>query len=270
MTANGAAAPATSTAGPRSAPPGSPTARHDRRRDHRPGQLPAGLAEGTRAGRGVHRGQPVPRSARRDLLRSVSTLDRTDDDLVAAAQPRRRRGDGPAAPTPLRPGPRRLSSHRGRHPRRRRRRPGGDDPDRPQHRQLRRAIGVRHLGLPHRHEHGARRTPQAQAAPATPAWSTTTATRRSRPTSSPTATSTTSPTASRSTPRSPISPRSSRPPSCMRDVGDLDYAEIAAALDIPVGTVKSRIARGRRLLVEKLGNQDPPSERPTHEPPNNP
>jgi RNA polymerase sigma-70 factor (ECF subfamily) len=56
----------------------------------------------------------------------------------------------------------------------------------------------------------------------------------------------------------------------MRDVGDLDYAEIAAALDIPVGTVKSRIARGRRILVEKLGNQGPPSERPTHEPPSNP
>ncbi len=56
----------------------------------------------------------------------------------------------------------------------------------------------------------------------------------------------------------------------MRDVGDLDYAEIAAALDIPVGTVKSRIARGRRMLVEKLGNQEPPVERPTTSPPNDP
>ena len=52
----------------------------------------------------------------------------------------------------------------------------------------------------------------------------------------------------------------------MRDVGDLDYAEIAAALDIPVGTVKSRIARGRRILVEKLGNQETISERPTDNP----
>jgi RNA polymerase sigma-70 factor, ECF subfamily len=53
----------------------------------------------------------------------------------------------------------------------------------------------------------------------------------------------------------------------MRDVGDLDYAEIASALDIPVGTVKSRIARGRRMLVEKLGNQEPSSERPTRDNP---
>lgn len=41
----------------------------------------------------------------------------------------------------------------------------------------------------------------------------------------------------------------------LRDLGDLDYAEIAEALDVPVGTVKSRIARGRRLLVAAL---DPP------------
>jgi len=51
----------------------------------------------------------------------------------------------------------------------------------------------------------------------------------------------------------------------MRDVADLDYAEIADELGIPVGTVKSRIARGRRLLVERLGNRDDPSERPTNE-----
>ncbi len=56
----------------------------------------------------------------------------------------------------------------------------------------------------------------------------------------------------------------------MRDVGDLDYAEIAVALDIPVGTVKSRIARGRRILVEKLGNRETTSERPTDNPPHDP
>lgn len=38
----------------------------------------------------------------------------------------------------------------------------------------------------------------------------------------------------------------------MRDIADLDYAEIAEVLDIPVGTVKSRIARGRRQLAAKL------------------
>lgn len=39
----------------------------------------------------------------------------------------------------------------------------------------------------------------------------------------------------------------------LRDLGDLDYAEIADVLDIPPGTVRSRISRGRALLVELLG-----------------
>jgi RNA polymerase sigma-70 factor, ECF subfamily len=52
----------------------------------------------------------------------------------------------------------------------------------------------------------------------------------------------------------------------LRDVGDLDYAEIAEVLDVPIGTVKSRIARGRGMLADHLGNQDPPSERPTPAP----
>lgn len=56
----------------------------------------------------------------------------------------------------------------------------------------------------------------------------------------------------------------------MRDVGDLDYAEIADALAVPVGTVKSRIARGRRMLVETLGNREPPGERPIDNPSNEP
>ncbi len=52
----------------------------------------------------------------------------------------------------------------------------------------------------------------------------------------------------------------------LRDVGDLDYAEIAQVLDLPIGTVKSRIARGRRQLIEKLGNRDPSEERHTNNP----
>jgi RNA polymerase sigma-70 factor (ECF subfamily) len=38
----------------------------------------------------------------------------------------------------------------------------------------------------------------------------------------------------------------------LRDVEEFSYAEIAAMLSIPVGTVMSRISRGRRLLFEKL------------------
>ena len=39
----------------------------------------------------------------------------------------------------------------------------------------------------------------------------------------------------------------------LRDLCDLDYAEIAEVLDIPAGTVRSRISRGRAILVERLG-----------------
>ena len=53
----------------------------------------------------------------------------------------------------------------------------------------------------------------------------------------------------------------------LRDVADLDYAEIAEVLQIPVGTVKSRIARGRAQLAESLGNRDTLAARPTNEPP---
>ncbi|HEX7119839.1 MAG TPA: sigma-70 family RNA polymerase sigma factor [Longimicrobiales bacterium] len=38
----------------------------------------------------------------------------------------------------------------------------------------------------------------------------------------------------------------------LSDLEGLAYAEIAAVLDIPVGTVKSRLFRGRRQLQEKL------------------
>ncbi len=61
-------------------------------------------------------------------------------------------------------------------------------------------------------------------------------------------------------------PEEFRVPVVLRDVGDLDYAEIAAEVGIPIGTVKSRIARGRRMLVERLGNRDDGNERPTNTP----
>lgn len=38
----------------------------------------------------------------------------------------------------------------------------------------------------------------------------------------------------------------------LRDVEEFSYAEIAEMLGIPIGTVMSRISRGRRLLFEKL------------------
>jgi RNA polymerase sigma-70 factor (ECF subfamily) len=38
----------------------------------------------------------------------------------------------------------------------------------------------------------------------------------------------------------------------LRDVEEFTYAEIAEMLDIPIGTVMSRISRGRRLLFERL------------------
>jgi RNA polymerase sigma-70 factor (ECF subfamily) len=40
----------------------------------------------------------------------------------------------------------------------------------------------------------------------------------------------------------------------LRDVAGLDYAEIAETLGIPPGTVRSRIARGRAALADRLGS----------------
>jgi RNA polymerase sigma-70 factor (ECF subfamily) len=51
----------------------------------------------------------------------------------------------------------------------------------------------------------------------------------------------------------------------LRDVADLDYGEIARVLGVPIGTVKSRIARGRSLLADHLGNRGTTGERPTQD-----
>ncbi len=56
-----------------------------------------------------------------------------------------------------------------------------------------------------------------------------------------------------------------RAPVVLRDLCDMDYAEIAETLGIPAGTVRSRIARGRAQLARLLdpGNLTPAAERPT-------
>jgi RNA polymerase sigma-70 factor (ECF subfamily) len=43
----------------------------------------------------------------------------------------------------------------------------------------------------------------------------------------------------------------------LRDVEEFSYAEIAEMLGIPVGTVMSRISRGRRLLFDRLQHLRP-------------
>ena len=58
-----------------------------------------------------------------------------------------------------------------------------------------------------------------------------------------------------------------RAPVILRDVIGLDYAEISEVLEIPPGTVRSRIARGRRSLATGMGRNQPPPPSVQHHAP---
>jgi RNA polymerase sigma-70 factor (ECF subfamily) len=47
-------------------------------------------------------------------------------------------------------------------------------------------------------------------------------------------------------------PEEFRAPIVLVDMGDLSYAEAADALGCPIGTVRSRLSRGRKLLEKQL------------------
>ncbi len=59
-----------------------------------------------------------------------------------------------------------------------------------------------------------------------------------------------------------------RGPVVLRDLCGLDYAEIAEVLELPPGTVRSRISRGRAALAPLLGagNPNADAQRPTSRP----
>jgi RNA polymerase sigma-70 factor (ECF subfamily) len=52
-------------------------------------------------------------------------------------------------------------------------------------------------------------------------------------------------------------PESFRQAVWLRDVEEFSYAEIARMLDVPQGTVMSRISRGRRMLFDRLHHLKP-------------
>jgi len=52
----------------------------------------------------------------------------------------------------------------------------------------------------------------------------------------------------------------------LRYVAELDYSEIADIIDAPVGTVRSRLSRGKALLAELLGGSRVMTQSPGEEP----
>jgi predicted DNA-binding protein (UPF0251 family) len=52
----------------------------------------------------------------------------------------------------------------------------------------------------------------------------------------------------------------------LRDVCDLSYEEIANILDVPIGTVRSRIARGRGALADLLTDDASEEDHPGNAP----
>ena len=52
-------------------------------------------------------------------------------------------------------------------------------------------------------------------------------------------------------------PRRYREVVALCDLEELDYADAAAALGCPIGTVRSRLHRARALLLEKLNKERP-------------
>ena len=208
--------------------------------------------------RGDRRG-PASAAAERPALASPHRSRVDDEALVRAAQA----GDRDALDALLRRHHDRIlrgvpppGRQRGR---RARRHPGGADRHRPRDPPLRRTGRVLHLGLPGGHQRLPRRAP----APTTPA----------HPRACPEELGAAIGAQAASAPATgievlpdrladrrrarPSSRRSSGPPVVLRDLCDLDYAEIAEALGIPPGTVRSRIARGRAQLARLLEAGEP-------------